>query len=114
MVSRIAGEIDTYVLELGTDGRLLALQLEELIGGVDAERELIIRDYMPTGRRGRPLEAVLAELAAIESTNLVDLGARGPRPAHRHRRDPRRPAGTARLPPAGRASPACPAPSSKA
>ncbi len=40
MVSRIAGEIDTYVLELGTDGRLLALQLEELISGVDAEREL--------------------------------------------------------------------------
>jgi diadenylate cyclase len=75
MVSRIAGEIDTYVLELGTDGRLLALQHEELIAGVDAERELIIRDYMPTGRRGRPLEAVLAELAAIESTNLVDLGA---------------------------------------
>jgi diadenylate cyclase len=74
MVSRIAGEIDTYVLELGTDGRLLALQLEELIGGVDAERELIIRDYMPTGRRARPLEVVLAELAAIESTDLVDLG----------------------------------------
>jgi diadenylate cyclase len=75
MVSRIAGEIDTYVLELGSDGRLLALQLEELIAGVDAERELIIRDYMPTGRRGRPLEAVLAELGAIESTSLVDLGA---------------------------------------
>ena len=75
MVSRIAGEIDTYVLELGSDGRLLALQLEELISGVDAERELIIRDYMPSGRRGRTPEAVLAELAAIESTDLVDLGS---------------------------------------
>ncbi|MEO6473079.1 MAG: DNA integrity scanning diadenylate cyclase DisA, partial [Aeromicrobium sp.] len=30
MVSRISSEIDTYVLELGTDGRLLSLQLEEL------------------------------------------------------------------------------------
>jgi diadenylate cyclase len=74
MVSRIAGEIDTYVLELGTDGRLLSLQLEELISGVDAERELVIRDYMPTGRRARTTEAVLAELAAIPSTGLVDLG----------------------------------------
>lgn len=74
MVSRIAGEIDTYVLELGTDGRLLALQLEELIGGVDAERELIIRDYMPSGRRSRSTESVLADLAAIASTDLVDLG----------------------------------------
>ncbi len=74
MVSRIAGEIDTYVLELGTDGRLLALQLEELIGGVDAERELIIRDYMPTGRRARTTEAVLGALADIPSPDLVDLG----------------------------------------
>jgi diadenylate cyclase len=75
MVSRIAGEIDTYVLELGTDGRLLALQLEELISGVDAERELIIRDYMPSGRRARSTEVVLAALAAIPSTDLVDLGS---------------------------------------
>jgi diadenylate cyclase len=75
MVSRIASEIESHVLELGTDGRLLALQHEELIAGVDAERELIIRDYMPSGRRARPLEAVLAELAAIEASQLVDLGA---------------------------------------
>ena len=41
MVTRIAREIEDYVLELGTDGRLLSLQLEELITGVDAERELV-------------------------------------------------------------------------
>ena len=51
MVTRIAREIEDYVLELGTDGRLLSLQLEELVTGVDAERELVIRDYLPTGRR---------------------------------------------------------------
>ena len=49
MVTRIAREIEDYVLELGTDGRLLALQLEELITGVDIERELVIRDYVPPG-----------------------------------------------------------------
>lgn len=73
MVSRIATEIDQYVLELGTDGRLLALQLEELISGVDAERELVIRDYMPTGRRGRAVSTVLNDLAQIDSSELVDL-----------------------------------------
>ncbi|WP_370185533.1 DNA integrity scanning diadenylate cyclase DisA [Aeromicrobium sp.] len=73
MVSRIAAEIDQYVLELGTDGRLLALQLEELISGVDAERELVIRDYMPSGRRGRAVSTVLQDLADIDSTELVDL-----------------------------------------
>ena len=52
MVTRIAREIEDYVLELGTDGRLLSLQLEELVTGVDAERELVIRDYV--GRAARP------------------------------------------------------------
>ena len=52
MVTRIAREIEDYVLELGTDGRLLSLQLEELITGVDIERELVIRDYVAGGRRG--------------------------------------------------------------
>ena len=51
MVIRIAREIEDYVLELGTDGRLLSLQLEELVTGVDAERELVVRDYLPGGRR---------------------------------------------------------------
>ena len=36
-----------YVVELGTDGRLLALQLDELMAGVDADRELVVRDYLP-------------------------------------------------------------------
>lgn len=75
MVSRIASEIDTYVLELGTDGRLLSLQLEELISGVEGERELVIRDYMPGGRRKRTPEAVLEELSRIDFSDLVDLGA---------------------------------------
>ncbi len=47
MVTRIAREIEDYVLELGSDGRLLSLQLDELVTGVDNERELVIRDYLP-------------------------------------------------------------------
>jgi diadenylate cyclase len=73
MVTRIAREIEDYVLELGTDGRLLSLQLEELITGVDAERELVIRDYLPTGRRKRTPEAVLADLEGLSPTDLVDI-----------------------------------------
>ena len=53
MVRRIAEEIDGYVVELGTDGRLLSLQLEELMAGVEQERELIVRDYLPSGRPPR-------------------------------------------------------------
>jgi diadenylate cyclase len=72
MVTRIAREIEDYVLELGTDGRLLALQLEELITGVDLERELVIRDYVPGGRRGKSPEVLLQRLEALSATELVD------------------------------------------
>ena len=51
MVRRIAREIDGYVVELGADGRLLSLQLDELIAGVDGDRELVVRDYAPAGGR---------------------------------------------------------------
>jgi diadenylate cyclase len=72
MVTRIAREIEDYVLELGTDGRLLSLQLEELVTGVDAERELVIRDYLPGGRRQKSPEDLLARLEALSPTDLVD------------------------------------------
>jgi len=74
MVSRIAREIEGYVLELGTDGRLLALQLEELFTGVDAERELVVRDYQQRRRRHRAPEVILAELESLSPTDLVDVG----------------------------------------
>ncbi|MEU7865380.1 DNA integrity scanning diadenylate cyclase DisA [Dactylosporangium sp. NPDC049140] len=73
MVRRIADEIAGYVVELGTDGRLLALQLEELMAGVEADRTLVIRDYLPTGRRSRSSEDALDELDALTATELIDL-----------------------------------------
>jgi diadenylate cyclase len=75
MVTRIAREIEDYVLELGTDGRLLSLQLEELVTGVEGDRELVVRDYLPGGRRARPVEKVLADLESLNPTELVDVNA---------------------------------------
>jgi len=76
MVRRIAGEIEGYKVELGTDGRLLALQLDELIAGSDFERQLIVEDYLPSAD-GRSLPdrtaAVLAELASISPEELLDM-----------------------------------------
>jgi diadenylate cyclase len=74
MVLRISEEIGGYVVELGTDGRLLSLQLEELMAGVEQERELIVRDYLPSGgRRARTPESVISELAAVSPTDLLDM-----------------------------------------
>ncbi len=74
MVTRIAREIEDYVLELGTDGRLLSLQLEELVTGVDADRQLVIRDYLPSGKTKSP-EALLDDLGLLSPTELVDPAA---------------------------------------
>jgi diadenylate cyclase len=75
MVVRIASEIDGYVVELGTDGRLLALQRDELMAGVAQERELVVRDYMPPphGRKPRTVDHVLAELDDLSGIDLLDL-----------------------------------------
>ncbi len=75
MVRRISEEIAHYVIELGTDGRLMALQLDELISGVGNDRELVIRDYLEHARRERTMLDVLADLAEISSAELVDLSA---------------------------------------
>lgn len=74
MVRRIASEIYDYVVELGTDGRLLSLQLEELIAGRTEDFQHVVRDYIPmTGRKVKPIEPVLAALAALDSSSLLDL-----------------------------------------
>ena len=75
MVRRIAREIEGYQVELGTDGRLLALQFDELIAGSDFERQLIVADYLPSGPGGGVPErtaAVLAELAALSPEELLE------------------------------------------
>ena len=71
MVRRIAEEIEAYIAELGTDGRLLQLQLDELLAGIESERTLIVRDYMPDRRR--KVEAVLADLHAVPQQDLLEL-----------------------------------------
>ena len=70
MVRRIADEIAGHVIELGTDGRLIALQLDELVGGVALDRELVVRDYLLDGCSQRE---VLVALDALDGTELLDL-----------------------------------------
>ncbi|MBB5870735.1 diadenylate cyclase [Allocatelliglobosispora scoriae] len=75
MVRRISDEIAGYVVELGTDGRLLSLQLDELMAGVDSDRTLVIRDYLPLGRKARTADEALVELDLLTANDLIDLVA---------------------------------------
>lgn len=72
MVRRIAEEISGYVIELGTDGRLLTLQLEEMAAGVDRERDNLIRDYVPEGL-DRGVDKVMCSMGRLNSSELLDL-----------------------------------------
>jgi diadenylate cyclase len=77
MVRRIADEIEGYMVELGTDGRLLALQLDELVAGASEERRLLVQDYVAVSPadRERATSAILAELAELSADGLLDVGA---------------------------------------
>jgi diadenylate cyclase len=75
MVRRISDEISGYVIELGSDGRLLTLHLEELIGGVGPDRELVIRDYLSPAATEGDFSAMLGSLGQLSSTELLDLSA---------------------------------------
>jgi diadenylate cyclase len=72
MVRRIAEEMEGYIVELGVDGRLVLLQLEELMGGVEDDRRLVIKDYM----REDPdwtLDLAMEELSDFSTEDLLDL-----------------------------------------
>src|SRR5207248_10235163 len=60
MVRRIAEELDGYIVELGADGRLVLLQLDEPMGGVEDDRRLVIKDYFQEHSRWRLDQAMEA------------------------------------------------------
>ena len=72
MVRRIAEEIEGYVVELGNDGRLVLLQLEELMGGVEDDQRLVAKDYF-ADETDLDLHDVMQQLAELDTEDLVDL-----------------------------------------
>ncbi|MGI8710276.1 MAG: DNA integrity scanning diadenylate cyclase DisA [Acidimicrobiales bacterium] len=70
-VERIAEEVEGYIVELGEEGRLVRLQLVELIGGVEHDRRSIVRDYRGDDRRV-PLDQILHDLSNLSTEDLID------------------------------------------
>jgi diadenylate cyclase len=74
MASRIADEIAGYMVELGTDAGLLALQLDELIAGIGPEREFLLRDYAATDPADGAIAAA-GRLSGLTADELLDMPA---------------------------------------
>ena len=73
MVMRIVEEIKTQIYELGVDGRLVSMQLEELIGGLEKEELLIIKDYIAPSKKKITPEKVLDKLSDLSYEDLMKV-----------------------------------------
>jgi diadenylate cyclase len=72
MTSRMAERIGRDCVELGSEGRLIRLQLEELVGDVPQERDSIVRDYHAAGY-GPEATVALEGLRALRYQDLLEF-----------------------------------------
>lgn len=70
MIMRIVAEIETYICELGNEGRLIFMQLEELIRGIEQEGKLLVRDYCKDSNLS---QKVYKNIEGLSSTELLEL-----------------------------------------
>src|SRR5215204_248897 len=73
LVTRMAVEIERYIVELGTEGRLIEMQLEETMVGVAADKSALVRDYSVEDTEEN-LATTLAAIARMPHQDLLDFG----------------------------------------
>jgi diadenylate cyclase len=73
LVTRMAVEVERYIVELGTEGRLIEMQLEETMVGVAADKTALIRDYSVEDSEGN-LTSVLQALGRMSHQDVLDFG----------------------------------------
>lgn len=71
MVLRIKREIQSYINELGSEGRLIHMQLEELVSHVEEEAEWLIKDYAKDPAIQTPAK-VFDDLKHLSSDDLLE------------------------------------------
>lgn len=71
MVLRVKFEILKYIRELGSEGRLIHMQLEELMNDIEEDGHMLIKDYLREGDARSPDE-VIAALKFLTPEELLD------------------------------------------
>ena len=69
MILKVAYEVNMAIYELGEQGRLFQMQLEELLGNLEEEEILIIKDYLVYKRK----KTVDKALETIRSMDIEEL-----------------------------------------
>jgi len=72
MVMRIVEEINMYILELGNEGRLISMQLNELIKNIERDGILLIKDYC---KECFKYTDIYEHIQKLNATELLDLDA---------------------------------------
>ena len=72
LTTRMAEEIERACVELGEEGRLIRMQLEELVADVPDEKAALVYDYHAEGGPGRTAEGLDA-LAALPYNQLLEF-----------------------------------------
>ncbi len=73
MITRMAVEIERFIVELGTEGRLIEMQLEETVIGVAGEKQGLVRDYIAEDT-DENFALVVESLARMSHQDLLDFG----------------------------------------
>ena len=72
LTTRMADEIERACVELGTEGRLIRMQLQELVGDVPREKAAVVFDYHAEGGGEKTREGLEA-LAEIPYSDLLEF-----------------------------------------
>ena len=73
LVTRMAVEIERYIVELGTEGRLIEMQLDETMVGVASDKAALVHDYLAEDSE-EAYAVVLDQLARLPHQDLLDFG----------------------------------------
>jgi diadenylate cyclase len=73
LVMRIVKEIEKYILELGNEGRLISMQLNELTGDVEEDGLNVIRDYYKGDKDYKEVNTMLKQLSQEEVLDLANI-----------------------------------------
>ncbi len=73
LVTRMAVEIERYIVELGTEGRLIEMQLEETMVGAASEKAALVQDYL-AGYSDEAFASSLEQMGRLGHQDLLDFG----------------------------------------
>ncbi len=73
LVTRMGVEIERYIVELGVEGRLIEMQLDETMVGVAGEKSALVHDYLEQDTDERFADA-FDQLVRLPHQDLLDFG----------------------------------------